>query len=143
MAKTIVCEVVSAEGEIFCSEVELVIVPGIMGDLGIAPNHAPLLTQIKPGPIRLFEGGEEGVFYVSGGILEVQPNKGITILADTALRAHDLNEAAALEAKRKAQEIMQDRNSEMQYSAAATQLSEAAAQLRTIGALRKKMGKPS
>lgn len=142
MAKTIVCEVVSAEAEIFGGEVEMVVAPGVMGELGIAPNHAPLLTYLKAGPVRLFEDGEEGVFYVSGGIMEVQPNR-VTILADTAIRAHDLDEASAIEARNKAAEALLDQRAHMQHSNAAATLAEAAAQLRTIEALRKKMGRPS
>ncbi len=142
MAKTIVCDVISAEGEIFSGEVEMVIAPGVQGELGIAPNHAPLLTHLTPGPVRLFENGEEGIFYVSGGIMEVQPKR-VTILADLAVRAHDLDEAAALEARKHAEEALADQRSEMQFSTASAQLAEAAAQLRTIQALRKKMGRPS
>jgi len=142
MAKTIVCEVVSAEGEIFSGEVELIVAPGVMGELGIAPNHAPLLTHLKAGPVRLFEGGEEGVFYVSGGIMEVQQQR-VTILADTAMRAVDLDEVAALEARKRAEEALLDQRSEMQFSNASAMLAEAAAQLKTIQAMRKKMGRPS
>jgi len=141
MAKTIICEVVSAEGEIFSGEVEMVVAPGAMGELGVAPNHAPLLTHLKAGPVRLFENGEEGVFYVSGGIMEVQPKR-VTILADVAMRAHDIDEVAAQEARKRAQEALLDQRSEMQYSNASARLAEAAAQLRTIEALRKKMGRP-
>ncbi|HBF07217.1 MAG TPA: F0F1 ATP synthase subunit epsilon [Gammaproteobacteria bacterium] len=142
MAKTIVCDVISAEGEIFSGEVELVVAPGAQGELGIAPNHAPLLTHLVAGPVRLFENDEEGVFYVSGGIMEVQPKR-VTILADMAMRAHDLDEVAAQEARKRAEEALLDQKSEMQFSTASAQLAEAAAQLRTIQALRKKMGRPS
>jgi len=137
MAKTIVCEVVSAEGEIFSGEVELVVAPGAMGEIGIAPNHAPLLTYLKAGPVRLFEGDEEGVFFVSGGLMEVQQRR-VTILADSAIRAHDLDEAAALEVKRKAKEAMESQSDQMQFSIAAAQFAEAIAQLRTIEALRRR-----
>lgn len=142
MAKTIVCEVVSAEAEIFSGEVEMVVAPGILGELGIAPNHAPLLTYLKAGPVRLFENGEEGVFYVSGGIMEIQPKR-VTILADVAIRAHDLDEVAVLEAKKNALEALLDQRAEMQFSSASAALAEAAAQLRTIEAMRKKMGRPT
>ena len=112
-----------------------------MGDLGIAPGHAALLTELVPGPIRLtLQGGSEEVFYISGGFLEVQPNQ-VKVLADTALRAEDMNEAAAEEAKKKAEEALANQSSEFDYSRAAIQLAEAAAQLRTLQAVRKKLGK--
>ncbi|MFK0570235.1 F0F1 ATP synthase subunit epsilon [Endozoicomonas sp.] len=141
MALTVDCDIVSAEQEIFKGQVEMLIATGSLGDLGITPGHTPLLTELRPGPIRLVtEGGEEEVFYVSGGFLEVQPNQ-IKILADTALRADDMNEAAAEEAKRQAEKALENQNGEFDYSRAATQLAEAAAQLRTLQAIRKKMGK--
>ena len=141
MAITVHCDIVSAEEEIFSGLVELVIATGNLGDLGIAPGHAPLLTELKPGPIRLItqHGGEE-VFYISGGFLEVQPGQ-VKVLADTALRADDMNEAAALEAKRQAEQELENHNGDFDYSRAATQLAEAAAQLRTLQAIRKKLGK--
>ena len=140
MGKKIACDVVSAEGEVFSADVDMVIVHGVMGELGIAPNHAPLLTYLQPGPVRLIEAGEEGVFYVSGGIMEVQ-SKRVTILTDLALRASDLDELAALDAKKRAEDALLDQHSEMQYSSASAHLAEAAAQLRTIRAFRKKMGR--
>ena len=141
MAITVHCDIVSAEQEIFSGLVELVIAAGHMGDLGIAPGHAPLLTELKPGPIRLVtQGGDEEIFYISGGFLEVQPNQ-IKVLADTALRADDMNEAAAAEAKRQAEMELENQNGDFDYSRAATQLAEAAAQLRTLQAIRKKLGK--
>ncbi|KEI69607.1 F0F1 ATP synthase subunit epsilon [Endozoicomonas elysicola] len=141
MALTVDCDIVSAEQEIFKGQVEMLIATGSLGDLGITPGHTPLLTELRPGPIRLVteDGGEE-VFYVSGGFLEVQPNQ-IKILADTALRADDMNEAAAEEAKRQAEKALENQSGEFDYSRAATQLAEAAAQLRTLQAIRKKLGK--
>ena len=141
MAITVHCDIVSAEQEIFSGLVELVIAAGNMGDLGIAPGHAPLLTELKPGPIRLVtQGGDEEIFYISGGFLEVQPNQ-IKVLADTALRADDMNEAAAAEAKRQAEMELENQNGDFDYSRAAVQLAEAAAQLRTLQTIRKKLGK--
>ncbi|RDE18830.1 F0F1 ATP synthase subunit epsilon [Motiliproteus coralliicola] len=140
MAMTVHCDIVSAEEEIFSGLIEFVSLTGSLGDLGITPGHAPLLTEINPGPVELKkQGGEEQVFYVSGGFLEVQPNK-VTIMADTALRAHDMNEAAAEEAMRQAEQAMKDQTAEFEYSKAASQLAEAAAQLRTIRQIRKKVG---
>ncbi|WP_330924979.1 F0F1 ATP synthase subunit epsilon [Candidatus Sororendozoicomonas aggregata] len=141
MAMTVHCDIVSAEKEIFSGLVELVVATGSLGDLGIAFGHAPLLTELVPGPIRLIlQGGTEEVYYISGGFLEVQPNQ-IKVLADTALRAEDMNEAAAKEAKKKAEEALTNQSSEFNYSRAAIQLAEADAQLRTLHAIRKKFGK--
>ena len=138
MANTVQCSIVSAEGEIFSGSVEMVIAAGDQGDLGIVPGHTALLTKLLPGPIRLvLEGGEEQIFFVSGGLLEVQP-KMVSVLADTALRADDLDEAAAAEAKSQAEKHLSDQHGEMNYAMAATQLSEAAGRLRTIEQLRKK-----
>lgn len=141
MAMTVHCDIVSAEEKIFSGLVEMVIVAGALGDLGIAPGHTPLLTQLKPGPVRLIlQGGEEEVFYASGGFVEVQPHL-VTVLSDTALRADDVNEAAALEAKKLAEQAMSDQNSDIDYAMASVQLAEAVAQLRTLNSIRKKMGK--
>lgn len=141
MAITVHCDIVSAEEEIFSGLVEMVIATGSLGDLGIAPGHAPLLTDLNPGPIRIIQqGGDEEVFYISGGFLEVQPNQ-IKVLADTALRADDMDELAAEEAKRLAEQELSNQSGEFDYSRAATQLAEAAAQLRTLQAIRKKLGK--
>jgi F-type H+-transporting ATPase subunit epsilon len=138
---TVHCDIVSAEEQIFSGLVEFVSLTGSLGDLGITPGHAPLLTEIKPGPVELKkQGGEEEIFYVSGGFLEVQANK-VTIMADTALRASDMNEAAAEEAQRQAQHALNDQHAEFEYSRAASQLAEAAAQLRTLRQIRKKLGK--
>ncbi len=135
---TIHVDIVSAEGELFTGEAEMVFAPAIMGDIGIAPRHAPLLTNLKPGEIRVqTPEGEELPFYVSGGTIEVQPHR-ITVLADTALRARDLDEAAALEAKRQAEEALQDRESLIDMARAQAELAEAMAQLRAIERLRRK-----
>lgn len=141
MAMTIHCDIVSAETEIFSGLVEMLIAAGAEGDLGICYGHAPLLTSLQPGPVRIKkQGGEEEIYYVSGGFLEVQPTT-ITVLADTALRAGDMDEVAALEAKKEAVQALQNQSGELDYSRAAVQLAEAAAQLRTLQAIRKKMGK--
>ncbi|WP_286240629.1 F0F1 ATP synthase subunit epsilon [Neptuniibacter halophilus] len=141
MAMTVHCDIVSAEEEIFSGLIEFVSVTGSLGDLGVYPGHAPLLTELKPGPVELRkQGGEQDIFYVSGGFLEVQPHK-VTVLADTALHAKDLNEAAAEEAQKHAEQAIADKNAEFEYSKAATQLAEAAAQLRTLQQIRKKLGR--
>jgi len=140
MAMTVHCDIVSAEESLFSGLVELVVATGSQGELGIAFGHAPLLTDLKPGPVRVIkQEGEEQIYYLSGGFLEVQPNT-ISILADTALRADDLDEAAALEAKQQAEHDISNQSGEFDYSRAASQLAAAAAQLRTIEQLRKKMG---
>ncbi|MAZ90169.1 MAG: F0F1 ATP synthase subunit epsilon [Cellvibrionaceae bacterium] len=140
MAMTVHCDIVSAEEEIFSGLVEMVIAAGTEGDVGIAYGHAPLLTSLQPGPIRVIkQDGEEEVYYVSGGYLEVQSYH-VSVLADTALRADDMDEAAALEAKREAEQALNNQSGDFDYSRAATQLAEAAAQLRTIQAMRKKLG---
>ena len=141
MATSVDCDIVSAEESIFEGKVEFISLTGTLGELGIYPGHTPLLSEVKPGPVRLrMESGEEDIFYVSGGFLEVQPHK-VILMADTALRAADLNEAAAEEASRKAEQAMADRSSEFEYSRAAGQLAEAAAQLRTLRQIRQKLGK--
>ena len=138
MAITVHCDIVSAEEEIFSGLVELVVATGTMGELGINYGHAPLLTDLKPGPIRIIkQDGSEEIFYLSGGFLEVQPDQ-VKVLADTALRAHDLDEASAMEAKKAAEHAAANRTGEMDYSRA---LAEAAAQLRTIEEIRRKAGK--
>ena len=132
MANTIRCDVVSAEEEIFSGQVLIVIAPGTLGELGIMPGHTPLLTGINPGPVVLrLEGGKDETFFVSGGYLEVQPGI-VTILADTAVRAKDLDEAAAVSARQQAQRSLSDHASDFNFSAAQATLLEAAAQLRTI-----------
>lgn len=137
MAMTMHCDIVSAERSIFSGLVEMVVATGSLGDLGIAHGHAPLLTALIPGPVRLVKpGGEEEVFYVSGGFLEVQRGV-VTLLADTALRAGDVDEAAAQKALEEAEIAMRDQGAEFQYSAAAAQLAEAAAQLRALRQIKK------
>ena len=141
MAMTLHCDIVSAEEAIFSGLVEMVVAHGTLGDLGIEYGHAPLLTALNPGPVRVkTQAGEEQVFYVSGGFLEVQPGV-VSILADTALRAGDLDEAAALEAQKAAEHALADKHGDIDYGRAAAELAAAAAQLRTIQQLRKKMGK--
>ena len=138
MAMTVHCDIVSAEGEIFSGLVEMVIAHGALGDLGIALGHAPLITNLKPGPIRLIkQGGEAEVFYISGGFLEVQPNM-VKVLADTVQRAADLDEASAQEAVKAAEKALNEKGADFDYSAAAVRLAEAAAQLRTLQQIRKK-----
>ena len=139
MAMTIQVEVVSAEELIFSGLAELVIVPGEAGELGIYPRHTPLLTRIKPGSVRLKlpNQSEETLIYVSGGMLEVQPNV-VTVLADTAIRGGDLDEARAVEAKRAAEDAMKNRTSDIDYAAAQAELAEAIAQLHAIQKLRHK-----
>ena len=140
MAMTVHCDIVSAEEELFSGLVEMVVAHGNQGDLGILLGHAPLLTDLKPGPVRVIKhGGEQEVFYISGGFLEVQPNM-VKVRADTAVRAADLDEAAALEAQKAAEKALSEKGTEFDYSTAAARLAEAAAQLRTIQELRKKYG---
>jgi F-type H+-transporting ATPase subunit epsilon len=138
MAHTIHVDIVSAEGQIFAGEATMVIVPGSQGDLGIAPRHAPLLTTLKAGEVRVqTEGQDEQVFYVGGGALEVQPN-GVTVLADTAARAKDLDEAAALAAKQRAEDAVRGRGDKIEIAEAQAELARAVAQLRAIERLRKR-----
>lgn len=140
MAMTIHCDIVSAEESIFSGLVEMVVANGTLGDLGVEYGHAPLLTGLEPGPVRLkLQNGEQQIYYVSGGFLEVQPGV-VTILADTALRANDIDEAAALEAQKAAQEALIAQKADIDYGRAAAELAAAAAQLRTIQQIRKKMG---
>ncbi len=140
MAMTMHVNIVSAEQEIFSGTAEQVIAPAKMGEVGIYPRHTQLLTQLKPGEVRVVrEGGEEEFYFVSGGMLEVQPHV-VTVLADTALRARDLDEAKAMEAKAKAEQALEDRQSDVDYATAEAELAEAIAQLQTIQRLRKKLG---
>ncbi len=139
MVMSVHVDVVSAEESIFSGLAEMVVVPGEQGELGIYPRHAPLLTRIKPGSVRIKladKPGEETLIYVSGGILEVQPNM-VTVLADTAIRGADLDEARALEAKRAAEEAIKNRTSDIDYAQAQAELIEAVAQLAAIQKLRK------
>ena len=132
MATTMHCDIVSAEKSIFSGRVQMVIAAGSLGDLGIAPGHAPLLTAIIPGPVKLIlESGEEEVFYVSGGFLEIQ-REVVTLLSDTAIRADDVDEVAAVKAIEDAEKAIANQGAEFEYSAAAAQLAEAAAQLRAF-----------
>jgi F-type H+-transporting ATPase subunit epsilon len=136
MPKTLHVDIVSAEQQIFSGEATMVIAPGEGGELGILPEHTPLLTRVKPGTVRIQnEGAEEEVIYVSGGMMEVQPDV-VTILADTSVRAHDLDEAKALEAKRLAEEALSNRAGVMEIAKAQAELAEAAAQLAAIRKLR-------
>lgn len=133
---TLQVEVVSAEQEIFSGQATMLIATAAAGELGIYPQHTPLLTNLKPGDVRVqTEDGEEQVIYVSGGILEVTPKK-VTVLSDTAIRADDLDEAAALEAQRKAEQALKDSNADIDYARARAELAQAAAQLQ---ALKKRM----
>ena len=136
MATTIHVDIVSAEKEIFSGEVEAVFASAVMGELGIYPRHTPLLTRLKPGEIRVLISGKEEQFYVSGGMIEVQPSV-VTVLADTAMRAADVDEAAALEAKEAAERALKDTDTKMDYAQAKAQLAEAMAQLRSIERIRK------
>jgi len=138
MASTVFCSIVSAEQEIFAGQVEMVVASGTIGELGILPGHTPLLSGVKAGPVRLIlEGGEEQIFYASGGFIEVQPTS-ITILADTAMRADDLDEAEALEAKKKAELELSGQKSDIDFARVSADLQEQAAMLRTIQKARNK-----
>ncbi|MGB4674927.1 MAG: F0F1 ATP synthase subunit epsilon [Azovibrio sp.] len=133
MAMTVHVDVVSADEEIFSGRVEFAVFPGEAGELGIMPRHTPLLTRIKPGTVRLKVPDEDRfeMVYVSGGMLEVQPHM-ITVLADTAIRAADLDEAKSLEAKRRAEEALANRKGEMDFASAEAELAQAIAQLQAI-----------
>ncbi|MEN1729040.1 MAG: F0F1 ATP synthase subunit epsilon [Pseudomonadota bacterium] len=137
MASTIHCDIVSAESEIFSGEATMVVVSGEEGELGITPRHAPLLTRIRPGQVRVMKpDGDEEFYYVSGGMLEVQPHV-VTVLSDTAARAGDLDEAAALKAKEEAERAIADRTAGMEVAQAQAQLAQAMAQIAAIERLRK------
>jgi F-type H+-transporting ATPase subunit epsilon len=134
---TIHVDIVSAEAEIFSGLAELVVAPAIQGEVGILPRHAPYLTQLKEGEVRLkINSSREESFYISGGMLEVQPHRA-TVLSDTALRAHDLDEAAALEAKQRAEKMLSDKQAAFDYAKAQAELAEAMLQLRAIEKMRK------
>ncbi len=139
MAKTLHVDIVSAEESIFSGEAEMVIAPGEAGELGILPEHAPLLTRIRPGTVRVRPGADsaEEVIYVSGGMMEVQPDR-VTVLADTSVRAHDLDEAKAMEAERLAKEALANRTGAMELAKAQAELAEAVAQLAAIRKLRQR-----
>ena len=137
MAKSLQVDIVSAEQQIYSGEAEMVIAPGEGGELGILPEHIPLLTRIKPGTVRVKPtgGGEEEIIYVSGGMMEVQPDR-VTVLADTSVRAHDLDEAKAMEAERLAKEALSNKTGAMEIAKAQAELAEAAAQIQAIRKLR-------
>jgi F-type H+-transporting ATPase subunit epsilon len=134
---TIHVDIVSAEGQIFSGEAAMVFAPAAMGDIGIAPRHAPLLTTLRPGEVRVqLPGGEEQFFFVGGGAIEIQPHL-VTVLADTALRAKDIDEAAALQAKQRAEEALKDRAGKIDVAEAQAELARAVAQIKAIEKLRK------
>ena len=138
MAMTFHVDVVSAEEELFSGTAEMLFAPGAMGELGIMARHTPLLTPLKPGELRIkLEGGEEQSIYVSGGMLEIQPHV-VTVLSDTAVRAKDLDEAAAMEAKERAEKALKDKQADIDYALAEAELAEAIAQLQTIQRMKNK-----
>jgi F-type H+-transporting ATPase subunit epsilon len=138
MAKTIKVDIVSAEEQIFSGEAYMVYAPAVMGEVGIAPYHTPLISPLKPGEVRLDVGdGKEEFFFISGGILEVQPHL-VTVLSDTAIRADDLNEAAALDAKKRAEEALSDQQSDLDVAKAKAEIAAAAAQIAAIKKFRRK-----
>ena len=140
MAMTVHVDIVSAEGAIHSGLATMVYAPGEMGELGIAPRHSPLITRLKPGDVRVDTGdGEMEHFYVSGGMLEVQPDV-VTVLADTAIRAENIDEAKAMEAKRRAEDALAGQTAEFEYAKAQVELAEAIAQLRAIEKLRRTKG---
>jgi F-type H+-transporting ATPase subunit epsilon len=141
MSMTIHCDIVSAEEEIFSGLIEMMVATGDMGELGVTYGHAPLLTSLKPGPVRVVtQDGDEHVFYVSGGFLEVQPGV-VSILADTAIRAHDVDEAAMEEARKEAEHALANQSGDFDYGRASSQLAEAAAQLATLRKMRNRAGR--
>ncbi|MDN5869264.1 MAG: F0F1 ATP synthase subunit epsilon [Nitrococcus sp.] len=138
MAMTMHVDIVSSETAIFSGQAVMVFAPAAMGEVGITPRHAPLITTLRPGEVRVQPTeGQEEAFYISGGILEVQPHV-VTVLSDSALRAHDVDEAAALAAKERAEQAMQDRQSQIDYARAQAELAQAVAQLRTVERLRRR-----
>ena len=140
MTMTLQVDIVSAEQEIYSGMAEMVFAPAEMGEIGVAPRHTPLITKLSPGEVRVKVNEDESYpFYVSGGIIEVQPHL-VTILTDTAIRAKDIDEAAALEAKAKAEEELADKSGKIDYATAQARLAEAIMQLRTLDRLRKRGG---
>jgi F-type H+-transporting ATPase subunit epsilon len=138
MAMTIHVDIVSAEREIYSGIAEMVFAPAELGEVGIAPRHSPMISKLKPGEVRVkLNDKESHEFYISGGVLEVQPHV-VTVLADTAIRAKDIDEAAALEAKARAEEALNDKSGKIDYAKAQAQLLEAMMQLRTLDKLRKR-----
>lgn len=140
MAMTLHVDIVSTEEEIYSGKAEILVAPIVSGEVGIMPGHAQLLAPLKSGEVRVRLGDKEQSFYVSGGLLEVQPHV-VTVLADTAVRAKDLDEAQALEAKRRAEEAMKDKKSKVDYARVEAELAEAMAQLRAIDNIRKRTQK--
>ncbi len=139
MSKTLQCDIVSAEEKIWSGEAAQVFATGVSGELGIYPRHTPLITQLKPGPVRVVDTqGEEQFFFVGGGIIEVQPHM-VTVLADTAVRAKDLDAAAAQRAKEEAERELANRTGELEVAEAQAKLAEAVAQLQALEQLRKKL----
>ena len=136
--KTLTFSVVSAQEELLTGTAEMIVAHASHGDLGICPGHAPLLAELLPGPVRVINGSNEESFYVSGGMIEVQP-EGVSILADTAARAADLDEAAVLKAKEEAERLMKENKSEVDYADLTAQLAETIAQLRVINQLKNKL----
>jgi len=139
MTMTVHVDIVSAEKEIFSGIAEMVFAPAEMGEVGISPRHAPLISKLKPGEVRIKTGEEIQQFYVSGGLIEVQPHM-VIILADTAIRAKDIDEASALEAKARAEEALEDKSGKLDYGQAQAQLAQAIMQLRVLDKLRKRGG---
>jgi F-type H+-transporting ATPase subunit epsilon len=140
MTMTVHVDIVSAEAQLFSGLAEMVFAPAELGEVGIAPRHAPFISKLKPGEVRVkISNTESPSFFVSGGMLEVQPHK-VTILADTAIRAKDIDEAAVLEAKLRAEEALQDKTNKIDYATAQSQLTVALMQLRTLERLRKRGG---
>ncbi len=139
MTQVVRVDIVSAEKSIFSGEAEMVVATGVQGELGVVPGHAPLLTMLKPGEVRVTKQfGDVELYYISGGFLEVQPHR-VTVLADEAVRADSLNEAEALKAKERAEEALKNRDADFDYSKAAAELARAAAQISAIKKLRKKL----
>jgi F-type H+-transporting ATPase subunit epsilon len=141
MAMTMHVDIVSAEAEIFSGQALMLFAPAVMGEVGIMPRHAPLLTKLKPGEVRVVKpDNEEEFFFVSGGMLEILP-QGVTVLSDTALRATDIDEAAAIEAKERAEKELEDKRDDIDYATAEAELAEAIAKIQTIRNIKKKLGK--
>lgn len=141
MAMTVHCDIVSAEEKVFSGLVEILVCSGESGELGIKPGHAPLLTRLSPGPLHMItQNGKDEYVYVDGGFLEVQPNL-VTVLADTAVRADDLDEAAAIKAKETAEKLVADKMASKEFAEVSVQLAKAIAKLRTIKEARKALGR--
>ncbi|HET8790412.1 MAG TPA: F0F1 ATP synthase subunit epsilon [Modicisalibacter sp.] len=142
MANSFQCEIVSAEQSIFSGEINQIIAAGVIGDLGILPGHTPLMTELVPGPLRIIRGddAQEEIYYVTGGFIEVQPDL-VSVLADTAVRADDLDEAQAEEARKEALKTLNEKQSDLDYTRATAELAEAVAKLRTLDQLRRMSGR--